>query len=116
MHWCLNVATGPVGRASAVLIRAGEVIEGAPLARDRRNGARDRDLARGPARLTQALGVTGEQNGVAVRAFTVTDALAGVDVDDSDLHVQLSVLVPKSVVVLTEFYITCNKRCGLPPF
>lgn len=64
MHWALNVSTGPAGRAGAVLIRAGEVVEGVEAARSRRNGARDRDLARGPARLAQALGVTGVDNGV----------------------------------------------------
>ncbi|WP_244204076.1 DNA-3-methyladenine glycosylase, partial [Streptomyces tricolor] len=41
---------GPEGRASAVLLRAGEVIEGAELARKRRVSARnDKELAKGPA-------------------------------------------------------------------
>ncbi|MEJ3749516.1 DNA-3-methyladenine glycosylase [Actinomycetes bacterium KLBMP 9797] len=57
MHWCLNVVTGPPGEAAAVLLRAGAVIEGLPLARSRRGSASDRDLARGPARLCQALGI-----------------------------------------------------------
>jgi DNA-3-methyladenine glycosylase len=62
MHWCLNVAVGPAGTAGAVLLRAGEVVEGRDRAGVRRTGASgrrpaERDLARGPARLTQALGV-----------------------------------------------------------
>jgi len=58
------VVTGPVGVASAVLLRAGEVVKGLDVARSRRRSARlDRDLARGPARLAQALGVDGRADG-----------------------------------------------------
>lgn len=65
MHWCANVVTGTPGRASAVLLRAGEVIEGVDVARARRPSARtDRDLARGPARLASALGLSGEHDGL----------------------------------------------------
>ena len=58
MHWCVNVVTGPDGEASAVLLRAGEVVDGLDLARSRRPAVRrDVDLARGPARLCAALGI-----------------------------------------------------------
>ena len=63
MHWCMNVVTGPDGTASAVLLRAGEVVQGVHVARARRPGSPDRDLARGPARLTKALGVDGTFGG-----------------------------------------------------
>jgi DNA-3-methyladenine glycosylase len=58
MHWCMNLVCGPAGDASAVLLRAGEVVTGRALAQARRTTSRaPRDLARGPARLTSALGV-----------------------------------------------------------
>ncbi len=55
-----------------MLLRAGEVVEGLEVARSRRGGATDRDLARGPARLCQALGIGRDQNGVDLSAGPVT--------------------------------------------
>jgi DNA-3-methyladenine glycosylase len=75
MHFCVNLVCLPPGTASAVLLRAGRVAEGVPLAAGRRsagrNGARpgampERELARGPARLCQALGIGRELDGADV--------------------------------------------------
>jgi DNA-3-methyladenine glycosylase len=64
MHWCANVVCGREGVAGAVLLRAGEIVEGVETARSRRRAARgDRDLARGPARLCQALAIGRDHNG-----------------------------------------------------
>ena len=64
MHHCANIVCGPAGSASAVLLRAGEVTRGVEAARARRPRAqRDTDLARGPARLCTALGLTREDDG-----------------------------------------------------
>ncbi|MCY0963499.1 DNA-3-methyladenine glycosylase [Streptomyces sp. H27-H5] len=58
MWFSLNLVCGPPGRASGVLLRAGEVTVGAELARKRRLTARrDGELAKGPARLATALDV-----------------------------------------------------------
>jgi DNA-3-methyladenine glycosylase len=73
MHFCVNLTCLPPGAASAVLLRAGQVIEGAALAAARRAARRagapavtDRELARGPARLCQALGIDRAQDGADV--------------------------------------------------
>jgi DNA-3-methyladenine glycosylase len=66
MHFCVNVVCGPPGVAEAVLLRAGRVIDGEELARRRRGfdpTRAPRDLARGPARLCQALAINRVQNG-----------------------------------------------------
>ncbi len=75
MHFCVNLVCQPEGIASALLLRAGRVVDGVPLATARRSAGRvgagrgplrpgaavspgaGRDLARGPARLCQALGI-----------------------------------------------------------
>lgn len=65
IHWCLNVVTGTAGEGAAVLLRAGEVVSGLRAASARRPAAkRSAELARGPGRLTQALGVHGGHSGV----------------------------------------------------
>lgn len=67
MHWCANVVCSPEGEASAVLLRAGEIVDGLDLARSRRMNARnDAELARGPARLTTALALTGADDGTPI--------------------------------------------------
>ncbi|RBY93360.1 DNA-3-methyladenine glycosylase [Blastococcus sp. TF02-8] len=64
VHWCANVVVGPEGDGEAVLMRAGDVVVGEELARSRRPAARSpRDLAGGPARLTQALAIGREDLG-----------------------------------------------------
>ncbi|MEV8240449.1 DNA-3-methyladenine glycosylase [Microbacterium testaceum] len=62
IHSCVNVVCGPGGVAGGVLLRGGEIIEGAPVAERRRLERRGvvraaRDLARGPGRLGDAVGL-----------------------------------------------------------
>jgi DNA-3-methyladenine glycosylase len=65
MHWCANVVCGPEGEAAAVLIRALAPVSGLEEMRTSRPAARsERDLCSGPAKLCQALGITGTDNGV----------------------------------------------------
>ncbi len=66
VHWCANVVTGSEGLGSAVLLRAGEPLEGlAAMAANR--GVEDvRRLCAGPGRLTQAIRITGADDGADV--------------------------------------------------
>jgi DNA-3-methyladenine glycosylase len=71
MHWCANVVCGPEGRASALLIRALVPLRGLGQMRRARVAARrDCDLCNGPAKLCQALGITGADNGADLLART----------------------------------------------
>lgn len=62
IHWCANTATGPPGTGWGILMRAGEIVEGEGVAM-RRRGRRS-DLVNGPGKLTQALGIVGDHNGI----------------------------------------------------
>ena len=73
MHWAMNIVCCPDGTAGAVLLRAGEVVRGVEVARERRGGVPDVRLARGPACLTQALGVTKAQLGAQIRILDQDD-------------------------------------------
>lgn len=64
MHFCSNIVCGQPGRASAVLLRAGEVVGGHETASARRPGVRERDWARGPARLALTMGLARAENGL----------------------------------------------------
>ncbi|MEU5637803.1 DNA-3-methyladenine glycosylase [Streptomyces rishiriensis] len=88
MWHCMNLVCGPQGVASAVLLRAGEIVEGAEHARKRRLSARhDKELAKGPARLATALDVD--------RALDGTDACAA---GDTPLRILRGAAIPSDQV------------------
>ncbi|WP_426322677.1 DNA-3-methyladenine glycosylase [Microbacterium sp. E-13] len=91
IHSCVNVVCGPEGVAGGILLRAGQVLEGADAATRRRPAARTpRDLARGPGRFGDAVGlrhpvhdgidaITGEpRHGAVARLELLVDPLAEV--------------------------------------
>src|SRR5690349_14969603 len=63
MHHCCNVVTGAEGQPSAVLLRAGTVVDGIETARTRRPGVPDHQLARGPANLCRTLDLDRRHDG-----------------------------------------------------
>jgi DNA-3-methyladenine glycosylase len=69
VHWCLNVVTGPAGRAGAVLLRALEPVEGIDLMRRRRpSSVAAERLGAGPGSLTRVMAVGGGDNGADLTA------------------------------------------------
>jgi DNA-3-methyladenine glycosylase len=105
MHFCVNLVCLGVGSASAVLLRAGRVIEGEELARARRTKSSvviaPRDLARGPARLCQALDIDMSLNGADVCAA------------DSPLRVRRALVDPGTTDRSAERKIRSGPRVGI---
>ncbi len=82
MHWCANVVCSPEGVAGAVLLRAGAPVAGVEAMWAVRPAARKpSDLMSGPAKLCQALGVTGAHDGVDLLADDQGIQLRGDAVD-----------------------------------
>ena len=68
IHWCVNFVCEKQGSASAVLIRALEPTRGLAAMRRRRHLTDERTLCSGPGKLTEALGITGAHNALALDA------------------------------------------------
>jgi DNA-3-methyladenine glycosylase len=67
MHWCANVVCAQDGVCEAVLLRAGEPVVNKEAMRALRGGvADDRQIAAGPARLTQAMAIGKEHDGASL--------------------------------------------------
>src|SRR6478735_247431 len=66
MHWCMNIVTGKKGEGEAVLIRALRPDQGLERITKRRHGRQG--LTNGPAKICQALAVTGSDNGQSLGA------------------------------------------------
>lgn len=92
MHWCFNVVCAPEGTGEAVLVRALEPVAGLELMRQRRGKVQDRHLCAGPGRLCQALGITGEHNGM--------------DLLESDLRIVGRINTVRDVVQTTRIGLT----------
>ena len=68
IHWCVNFVCEEAGSASAVLIRALEPTDGLAIMRRRRGVMDERALCSGPGKLTEALGITSDHNGLSLLA------------------------------------------------
>jgi DNA-3-methyladenine glycosylase len=87
MHFCVNVVCGPAGLPHAVLLRAGEPVEGAGLmlaARGIEPGGAPRAVAGGPARLCDALAIDRGLDGADLRRGELR-LVAGEPVGDEEV-------------------------------
>jgi len=71
VHWCANLVADTEENGGAVLLRALEPVEGLDAMRRRRGAVPDRQLAAGPGRLTQALGISRSLDQHAIRGAVV---------------------------------------------
>lgn len=102
IHFCANIVTGPTEHGAAVLLRAGEVVDGIELARERRAlpDGPDHRLGRGPGNLAQALGITLADLG--------TDVLA------PDAPVRLGPAVARPGAIVTGPRVGVSKAADVP--
>jgi DNA-3-methyladenine glycosylase len=105
LHWCSNVVTGTDGTASAVLLRAGRVVEGKGLASTRR-GPRvsERSLARGPGCVCQALAVDDSCYGVDLVESSALYLRPGDEPNGSDVRMGARVGVSRGREVPLRFW------------
>jgi DNA-3-methyladenine glycosylase len=107
MHWCFNAVTREEGHGSAVLIRALEPSSGLDLMRRRRGVDRDVDLTSGPARLCDAFGIAGAQNGVRLDRGPLR-ILRGVEVPDEDVVISPRIGIRKAAEWPLRFHLRGN--------
>jgi DNA-3-methyladenine glycosylase len=107
MHWCANIVTGADGVPSAVLLRAGAVVDGLEYARGRRPRVTDdRQLARGPAGLATVLGCDASTNGADLcGAIGALGLNSGSPPADADIRVGPRVGVAAAADVERRFWV-----------
>lgn len=111
MHYCLNIVTGNNGIGEAVLIRAGEPLEGLDLIRNNRNKS-DNDLislTNGPGKLAQALGINNTKlSGKFIGPSTIDLLPARSLVNHKDIAVRPRVGISKAIDNPWRFYLANN--------
>ena len=111
IHWCINFVCEAAGSASAVLLRALEPTEGLTAMRRRRRTAEARLLCSGPGRLTEALGITVAQNGL---AFDAPPFELRARVGEADIVAGPRIGISKAVEVPWRFGVKGSKFLSKP--
>src|SRR3569833_1477194 len=109
MHYCLNIVTGPPGRGEAVLIRAGEPIEGVEIMQASRGIKDHKNLANGPGKLAQALGIFDTfLSGTLLNKSSIFLEAPEQKVTEKDITTGPRIGISKAVEVDARFYIKDN--------
>lgn len=88
MHWMLNCVSGEDGYPAAALIRAILPVEGLDIICKNRPGIRESQWCNGPAKLTQALEITGELNGIDLcDPFSPLFIEEGIEIRNADIQI-----------------------------
>jgi DNA-3-methyladenine glycosylase len=114
VHWCFNAVTREEGYGSAVLVRALAPTHGSALMRRRRGVSRDRDLANGPGKLCQALGIDRSHDGARLDRGHLR-ILQGEPVPDLDVAVSPRVGITKAAEWPLRFFVAGDPHVSRAP-
>lgn len=104
IHWCINLVTAPEGFGAAVLIRAIVPDRGLDLMRERRRARPTSDLANGPGKLAQALGITRTLDGHTMASSAVV-VVEGEPMPDAVVRVTPRIGITKGVEARLRFVV-----------
>jgi DNA-3-methyladenine glycosylase len=110
MHYAMNIVTGPKGVGEAILVRAGEPLQGLDIMRKNRGINNIQSLASGPGKLAQALGVTStELSGELLNKSSIFLEPPKVKVKAQDIVISPRVGISKAADQPWRFYIRGNQ-------
>ena len=120
VHWCFNAVTREEGLPSAVLVRAIEPVKGIDVMRARRGPkVQGVNLANGPGKLCEALGIDGSMNDLSLQRYPLV-IRAGESVSDADVEVGPRIGITKAAdwplrfVVSGSPWVSKTTTTGLP--
>ena len=113
MHYCCNVATGPAGHGSGVLIRAIEPLDGLDLLEHRR-GLTGVNVTNGPGKLCQALGIDLTMNGHDLHLPPLVLTEASLQPEET-ITQSPRIGISKATDLLRRFHITGNRYVSRGP-
>lgn len=106
MHYAINIVTGKAGRGEAVLIRAGEPVEGVEIMQNNRGRSDFKNLANGPGKLAQALGIRDTKlSGEKLNKSTIFLEPPNKELNKDQIVIGPRIGISKAVEVDARFYV-----------